>query len=380
MATLTKDTIDKDDLKALSQWLDSMPQLTKGPLTIQLEKEWATMVGTKYSVFVNSGSSAILLALAALKEIGRLKNDKIIVPALSWATDVSSPMLLGLTPIICDCNLTDLSCDIDMLLKIIREEQPAALLLVSPLGLVPQMERIKGICEANGVLLIEDVCESMGSKSGPKWLGSYGIASVFSTYYGHHVSTIEGGFINTSDDELYEAMIMMRSHGWSRDLSKERQKELQEEHKVSEFDALYTFYKPGFNLRATDLQAFLGLRAIQKLANWTAIRSQNFKTYCQHVSATELRLQVSPYDFISSFAMPVLHPQRDKVVAKLREAGVQCRPLIAGNMATQPMSKRLPIWYPTPNAERIRRDGFYVPNHHHLQAKDIEFICKLINE
>ena len=144
MVKLVSDTIDRSDIDSLIEWLkqDPIPRLTKGELTQKLEKKWANKIGTKYSVFVNSGSSSILLTLAALKELERLGNNKIIVPSLSWATDVSSPMLLGLDPIMCDCNLEDLSCDLDYLEKLFQEHNPGALILVSPLGLVPKMESV----------------------------------------------------------------------------------------------------------------------------------------------------------------------------------------------------------------------------------------------
>ena len=144
MIKLVSDTINRSDIESLIEWLqqDPIPRLTKGELTWKLEEKWAKKINTKYSVFVNSGSSSILLTLAALKQLNRLKNDKIIVPSLSWATDVSSPMLLGLTPIMCDCNLEDLSCDLDHLEKLFKEHNPGALILVSPLGLVPKMKAV----------------------------------------------------------------------------------------------------------------------------------------------------------------------------------------------------------------------------------------------
>ena len=199
MINLVQDTINKQDINALVEWLsqDPTPRLTKGELTKKLEAKWASKLGTKYSVFVNSGSSSILLTLAALKQLNRLKNNKVIVPSLSWATDVSSPMLLGLTPIMCDCNLEDLSCDLNHLEKLFKEHNPGALILVSPLGLVPKMKSVLELCEKYNVLLLEDVCESMGSKYKGKYLGTFGLASFFSMYFGHHLSTIEGGFINT---------------------------------------------------------------------------------------------------------------------------------------------------------------------------------------
>ena len=144
---LVSDTIDSNDINLLVEWLQQKPtpRLTKGDLTWRLESKWAQKIGTKYSVYVNSGSSSILLTLAALKELKGLRNNKIVVPALSWATDVSSPMLLGFDPIMCDCNLEDLSCDLEHLEDRFKKYDPAVLILVSPLGLIPQMEKGDGI-------------------------------------------------------------------------------------------------------------------------------------------------------------------------------------------------------------------------------------------
>ncbi len=163
MIKLVSDTINKQDIASLIEWLsqDEIPQLTKGKLTIQLEEKWANKLGTKYSVFVNSGSSAILLTLAALKWTSRLKNFKVVVPSLSWATDLSSPVLLGLEPILCDCNLEDLSCDLNKLEQIFEKEKPGALILVSVLGLVPNMDAVVELCKKHNVILLEDVCESI---------------------------------------------------------------------------------------------------------------------------------------------------------------------------------------------------------------------------
>ena len=193
MIKLVSDTIDKNDINHLVEWLsqDEIPRLTKGELTLELEKKWAEKIGTKYSVFVNSGSSSILLTLAALLESGKLKNKKIVVPGLSWATDVSSPMLLGYETFLCDCNLDDLSCDLTHLEQIFKEQNPSVLILVSPLGLVPKMDEVKKLCDNYSVLLLEDVCESMGSKYKEQYLGSFGFASFYSMYFGHHLSTIE---------------------------------------------------------------------------------------------------------------------------------------------------------------------------------------------
>lgn len=381
MIKLVSDTINKDDINSLIEWLsqDEIPRLTKGELTIQLENKWASKLNTKYSVFVNSGSSSILLTLAALKHSGRLKNNKVVVPSLSWATDLSSPIILGLNPILCDCNLHDLSCDLDHLETIFKQETPSVLILVSVLGLVPDMDKITELCDKYDVLLLEDVCESMGSKYKDKYLGTFGIASFFSMYFGHHLSTIEGGFINTDDEELYYTLLMMRSHGWARDLPIQKQNELKSKYNLTDFDNLYNFYTPGMNLRSTDLQAFIGLRAIDKLDSFSKTRNENFNYYYSNIKNNDLNLKINKENFISNFAMPVLSKDKESIVKNLIENNIECRPLIAGNLANKP------FWYENfakPNLEKcelIDKYGFYIPNHQDLTKNDMDKIIKIIN-
>ena len=381
MIKLVSDTVDRNDINSLIEWLsqDEIPRLTKGELTVELENKWANKIGTKYSVFVNSGSSSILLTLAALKHSNRLKNNKVVVPSLSWATDLSSPILLGLESILCDCNLSDLSCDLDHLEEIFKNESPSALILVSVLGLVPDMNKVVELCKKYDVLLLEDVCESMGSKYNGKYLGSFGLASFFSMYFGHHLSTIEGGFINTDDEKFYYALLMMRSHGWARDLPTHIQTEYKEKYNLTDFENLYNFYLPGMNLRSTDLQAYIGLRAIDKLDNFSKTRNKNFNHYVSHLENNELNLVIDPDNFISNFAMPILSKNRNSIVKKLIENGIECRPLIAGNLANKP------FWYENfskpnlKNCELLDKYGFYIPNHQDLTTNDLNKIIQIIN-
>lgn len=381
MIKLVSDTINKEIIKSLCEWLsqDEIPRLTKGDLTVELENEWAKKIGTKYSVFVNSGSSSILLTLAALIQSKKLKNNKIIVPGLSWATDVSTPMILNMETFMCDCNLSDLSCDLNHLEKLFIEHNPSVFILVSPLGLVPDMEKIVDLCDKYDVVLLEDVCESMGSKYGDKYLGTFGFASFFSMYFGHHLSTIEGGFINTDDEDFYHLLLMMRSHGWDRDLPKWKQTELREKYSTNDFDSLYNFYVPGLNLRSTDLQAFIGIKSIQNLDNYSVIRNENFNEYIKNININELSIKNEPINFISNFAFPVVSKYRDNIVKELIENNIEVRPLIAGDMSKKPM------WFEKygvnklPNCEFINQYGFYVPNHQNLTKENILNITKIIN-
>jgi CDP-6-deoxy-D-xylo-4-hexulose-3-dehydrase len=382
---LVSDTINKTDISRLIDWLnsDQIPRLTKGPKTIEFENKWSSWLGINRSIFVNSGSSAILLALASLREAGMLKNDKVIVPNLSWLTDVSSPIQLGMRPILCDCNMTDLSVNLQHLENLMITNNPGALIVVSVLGLVPDMNAIKDLCTKYDVRLIEDVCESMGSEFNGKKLGTFGDVSLFSLYYGHHLSTIEGGLISTNNEELADIIVSMRSHGWDRDWSPEKQKKYRETHQVSEFDALYTFYYPGYNLRSTDLQAFIGISQIDKLDDFVSKRSRNFKIYESLLrELNELKLEIRSTDLVSNFAYPFVaksKEDRSKIVKELIENQIEVRPLIAGSMGSKPFWIRYQGHQEKfVNSSVINDRGFYVPNHQDLTEEDIIRIAKII--
>jgi CDP-6-deoxy-D-xylo-4-hexulose-3-dehydrase len=379
--SLISDTINKEDIDALCAWLqqDPTPQLTKGKLTVELEGRWAEMVGTKHSVFVNSGSSAILLLLAGLQQY-KEKKLKVIVPALSWATDVSSPMLLGCDVILCDCNMKDLSCKLDDLEQLFKDTKPDVFISVAPLGLIPDMESIVNLCILYDVLLVEDVCESMGSKIGDRMLGSFGDASVFSMYYGHHLSTIEGGFINTNSDNLWCILTAMRSHGWARDWDNFWQQYINEIWRIGEFQSLYTFYYPGMNVRSTDLQAFIGLRMLDRLDKYCEKRNANFNIYNSLIKTNELELVQRNGEFISSFAYPMVNIRRKEIVKELRDNNIDVRPLIAGSIGEQPFWIKKYGRLKLPNASRIHKFGFYLPNHQDLSNEDILRIIEIVNK
>jgi len=378
MISLVKDTIDNKDIDRLVDWLKTYPRLTKGSVTLEFENKFSKWLGRKYSVFCNSGSSANLLVLSALLQGKYLKNTKIVVPSTAWSTDLAPVIQLGLKPLLCDSNLKDLSVDLEHLEKIFVEESPSALLLVSVLGLVPDMENVVELCDKYDVILLEDTCEAMGCEYIGQKLGTFGLASTFSTFFGHHISTIEGGIISTDDKDFYELLVSIRSHGWDRDLSKETQVKLQKEWGVSEFNALYTFYYSGFNFRSTDLQAYIGLTQIDKLDDWGKQREDNYYLY-QRLINTEWK-PTSYFDSLTSnFAYPVISPHRDKIVKKLQENKVEVRPMICGSMGTQPFYVKHYGRLELPNVTVIDRDGFYVPNHPKLTKDEITFITEIIN-
>jgi CDP-6-deoxy-D-xylo-4-hexulose-3-dehydrase len=219
----------------------------------------------------------------------------------------------------------------------------------------------------------------MGSKYKDKYLGTFGFASFFSMYFGHHLSTIEGGFINTDDEDFYYSLLMMRSHGWDRDLPVNIQKKLREKYKINDFDSLYTFYLPGFNLRSTDLQAFIGLRAIDKLDPYSKRRNSNYKLYNTLIKLNELKLSTNDKDFVSNFAYPIISNKRNEIIDVLIKNNIEVRPLIAGNMANKPMWIDRYGKLTLKNCELIDKYGFYIPNHQDLTTENIISISSLIN-
>lgn len=358
MITLTENKID---LKPIIKWLKTEPRLTKGNLTIEFEKRFSEYIGSKYSVFVNSGSSANLAMIYSLLlrlKISRYKN-KIIVPAICWSTTISPIIQLCQEPIICDVDIGTLGYNIEKLKYLIEKEKPIAVLAVSVLGF-PIDERIKNICKEHETILLEDSCETIGRINGAIITHSF--------YYGHHMTTIEGGMISTNDDILYTILKMIRSHGWDRDLDHEEQKTLRDKAKVDDFQSLYTFYFPGFNIRSTDLQAKIGLEQVDTLQEIENKRKENYNRYNDVLKQWD-------YKDVSAMGYPVLSDKRADIVKILQENDIECRPLIAGNIGRHPAFKSTK---PLPNADKVHEQGFYVPCHPGLTAKEIEKVCEII--
>lgn len=379
---LSENTITKEHLESLSGWLSTNPRLTKGKLTEEFEQKFSDHLGVKYSVFVNSGSSALLLMLSALVQSGKLNvGDTICVPRVSWSTDASSTYYAGLNIKFIDCNLEDLSISIEDLRRAHQEEPIKALLFVEVLGLVPNMERVVNFCKTNDIIILEDTCESLGSRYDGRMLGTFGYASVFSTYFGHHFSTIEGGFVCTNDREFYNILKSMRSHGWDRDLDEDIRVDLRCKYRIDPFKAKYTFYYPSFNFRPTDLQAFIGIQQIEDLDNIYESRERNYNRFVKNLSP-HLSWIPNSHGFTSSFSYPIIaknKTQRNFIIEELDKENIENRPLICGDMMCQPFVKfRVSPSYEESNSYHVENFGLYVPNHPGLNESDIDRICGAI--
>jgi CDP-6-deoxy-D-xylo-4-hexulose-3-dehydrase len=280
----------------------------------------------------------------------------------------------------CECDYGNLGLDINHLKEIIKTEDPSTIILVHVLGIPNNMKEITELCNENDILLIEDTCESIGSKYDNKMVGTFGDMSTFSFYFGHHMSTIEGGMISTDDEELYHILLSIRSHGWDRDLPEKKQTELRQKYGVNDFRALYTFYYPGFNLRATDLQAFLGLGQLEKLDNIVHNRHKNYLKYKKEIKNDFWVINEPEGSYVSNFSFPIVTKNIDKLISELSNNDIECRPLICGSINEHP------FWYERygkqelDNAKIIHEYGLYLPNNHQMTDDEINKVIKIVNE
>lgn len=376
---LVKDTINQDDINLLIDWLKTNPILTKNKVTIEFEEKFSKYQNRKYSVFLNSGSSANLAMIYSLLISNKLKNKNIIVPAVSWTTTVTPIIQFGLNPILCECDKETLGLDIDYLKYLVKEHNPSVIMLVHVLGFPNKMKEILEICEQNDIILLEDSCESMGSFYNDIKTGSFGLMSSFSFYYGHAMSTIEGGMVCTDDYELYNILKSIRAHGWNRDLDEPFKSKLKEGLDIDEFKDLYTFYYPGFNLRSTDLQAFIGIHQLDKIESNSVLRQWNYELYQNFIKNDYWKITDFENCKISNFAYPIIHPNIKNIAKALDEGGVDCRPLVCGSIGNQPYWVNIYGKQSFEFADIVDKFGLYVPNNPDLTGNEIMYICDILN-
>lgn len=341
----------------------------------RFECEFAKWQLRKDAVMVNSGSSANLAVIQALINLGRLKpGDKVGFSALTWATNVMPLIQLGLKPVPIDVDLYTLNVPSKNVPTNIK-----ALFLTHLLGLSHDPDEIAKKCEENNIILIEDTCESLGSVYKGVKLGNYGLASTFSFYVGHHLSTVEGGMICTDDDELATELRIVRAHGWDRNLDTRHQQQIRDKYKQNSFYSRYTFYSPGYNLRPTEIQGFLGLLQLPYLKEIIRKRYINYRKITENMSKINyLPLWWGNMDFYSAFAIPIVCQNkyvREELMRKL-DGVVETRPMVAGDITLQPFYKDKSI--KCPNASFIHENGLYIGNNPDLTDKEINLIRSLL--
>lgn len=379
---LASATIDGRDLAELVSWLRTEPWLTQGELVRSFERRFASWVGTTEATFVNSGSSANLLMFAGLLQAGRLPKRRVVVPAVSWPTTVAPAMQLGIEPIPCDADPVTLGLDLAELERICRTRSPDAVIVVHVLGTPVDVAGLLELRDTYGFALMEDACAATGSRYDDRRVGSFGDLASFSFFFGHHMSTIEGGMVTTSDPDLADLLRQLRAHGWSRDLDGERRAALAREWDVEEFNEPFTFYQPAFNVRSTDLNARLGLAQMERIDETVQRRADNHAVYLERFRAdADFGHTENPRAFVSSIAFGVLAANathRLRVASALKLAGVETRPIGGGNMTRQPFWLRRYPAVRMPIADRVHQTAFQLPNHPDLTAADISEISDVV--
>ncbi len=382
---LMKDCITAEDKSAMIDFITNAGRFTNGPMVKKFEQEWSKWLGCKHSLYVSSGSTANTLLVAAIKEKYNLKDgDRVIVPCMTWVTNISPVMQLGLEPIFCDVDPYTFSFDLNFLEKISKEFDNIKAVFVSHMfGIAADIDSYKEILP--DAIFIEDVCESHGATYKGKKCGTLSEGSTFSFYFGHHMTTIEGGFVCTDDDELYNLMKMKRSHGMAREAIPEKYKQYQEEN--PDIHPMFMFMTDGYNLRSMEINAVLGSSQLKRLDDNNQIRRENFdkfikivKKYPEHFY-TEYQVQGN-----SSFCLPFVCKTRKikRLLEKhLSDNGVETRPLCSGNLLRQPFLQRvegMPKPWEFPSVEFLHEQGFFIGNNHMIENEEFEILDQLINE
>jgi CDP-4-dehydro-6-deoxyglucose reductase, E1 len=383
---LMKNNILREDLDAVCQFLQQDdPILTQSRNVRAFEEEWSAWVGVRHSVFVNSGSSANLLTLAALRELHG-PGGQVVVPTITWVSDITAVLHAGFEPVFVDIDPRTLGMDTDQVVEKLTP-QTRAVFLTHVLGYNALNDRLLSELQQRGIPLLEDVCESHGALFRGRRLGSFGLASNFSFYYAHHLSTVEGGMVCTNNADLYEMCRMLRSHGMVRELdSQSRKRELADE--WSDLNPDFIFAAPGYNVRSTEINAVIGRSQLPRLDANVRVRSDNLKLFLENLDSSTYRTDFA-VEGSSNYAFTLILRQpderlRDRVMAALREHGVEFRRGTAGggNQVRQPYLRRLlgsEAWRQFPQADHVHFFGFYIGNYPSLRRDSILELCDLLN-
>tara|TARA_B110001452_G_C15236149_1_gene427986 strand:+ start:1558 stop:2727 length:1170 start_codon:yes stop_codon:yes gene_type:complete len=383
---LMENNITKSDTNALINFLKKRKKLTQSENVLKFEKEWSKWLGVKYSVFVNSGSSANLLTVSALKFI-KTKGNEIILPALTWSSDINSVIHNGFKPVFVDINPKTLSMNTEQIIKKISKKT-AAIFITHAQGFNGLSKKLLELVKKNKIILLEDVCESHGAKYKKRKLGSYGLMSNFSFYYAHHMTTVEGGMVCTNDKKLYEIIRSLRSHGLLREMSN---KKIVNEYskKFPKLSKEFIFLYPGYNVRNTELGAVMGRNQLPKLNSNIKKRNNNFLFFLKNL---DNKIYQTDFDLegISNYAFPLIlrksnYILRNRLEKMMKKNKIEFRRGNAGggNQLRQPYIakyiKKINMKN-FKNVEHIHNFGYYIGNYPSLKKHKIIKVCKALNK
>jgi len=381
---LMEDNITREDLDTLIEFLRSTPRLTQSSHVQAFEDEWSKWLGVRYSVYVNSGASANLITMTALKHL--YGGGQIIVPTLTWVSDIASVLQNGFVPVFVDIDPRTLCMDSDQVIAKLSTETKAVF-LTHVQGFNGLTDRLLCTLDERNIPVIEDVCESHGATFNGRKLGSFGLASNFSFYFAHHMSTIEGGMVCTNDCTIYETARMLRSHGMVRESSSDetKQKYARENPDLSP-DFIFAF--PAYNMRNTEIGAVLGRSQLKRLDENNFRRKRNFEMFLKNLASDKYR---TDFDLEGScnyaFNLILKKPDtefRDRVERALDDAGVEFRRGSSGggNQLRQPYLKTIipdKEWEKYPQIEHVHFYGYYIGNYPTLEESKILALCELLN-
>lgn len=373
---------EEETKKKLAEFIVSSDMFSIGKYCKTFEEQFAQYQQSKYAVLFNSGGSANLALLQALKSMGKLKEgDKVGFSALTWSTNVMPIIQMGLIPVPIDVTTETINVMANNLKERLQETDLQAFFATNVLGFAGDLEQIAVMCRERGILLLEDNCESLGVKLAGKKTGNFGLAATFSFYVAHHMSTIEGGMICTDDEELYNLLKITRANGWDRNVDPDKQALIRKPYQIDEFYAKYSFFELGFNLRPTEITGFLGIEQLQYLEQNIAVRNRNYTVFESVIKENNelLPVQHAHISRISPFGLVILckSPElRKKYLERFVQADIEIRPVIAGNMQNQPFYKKyVKQLYALANTDFVNQCGFYCGNYPELTDEDVETIC-----
>lgn len=373
LSLMSADAITYEDRKSMADFCLHADKFTYSKHVRKFEQSWSEWQGCKYSVFVNSGSSANLILVNAMKILHGI--GVWICQSSTWATNVCPVIQLGMPLQLCDINLSNFAPDIDNLESLIMKVNPKFLFLTHLLGFPAISKRILNLCDDNNICLIEDCCESHGATFKDKKVGNFGEGSTFSFFYGHHMTTIEGGMICTSNDDIYHLCLLLRSHGLLRELPDG----IRKDYEIEGIDPEFTFLEKGFNLRNTEMHAVLGSMQLARLDDVIYHRNRNLKCFLDNLDASKYKTDYNVRG-VSSFCLPLYcYISVEKVREFLVENNVEFRPVISGNLFRHPMMSDVNCLVCEKNAELIHQNALYIGNHQGLFCDQILKLCSGLN-
>lgn len=364
--------------RELAEFVLEVKRFSMDQKCFEFERAFAKFQGRRDAILFNSGGSANLAILQALKNNGILQDgDRLGFSCLTWSTNTMPILQLGMVPVAVDVDPSTLNVMSALLRQRLDQVSMRAFFATNVLGFTGDLAQIRRLCEQRNVILIEDNCESLGTELPEGRAGNFSIASSFSFYVAHHMSTIEGGMVCTDDEALGEMLRLVRANGWDRNLPEPRQRAWRDRFGIrNEFEAKYAFYDLGYNLRPTEITGFLGLTQLRYVPSTITQRAANFDRIAKVVAQNPdfVPLRRDHIRILSSFAFPMVcrtGELRDRYAARFIEAGVEIRPIIAGNMQRQPFyAKYVEDQYDVPGSDFLHCCGFYCGNYPELTEND----------